>query len=291
MTKFSIIVPVYKDWERLEKCLKAISNQTFPNIKYEVIIINNGSKKDVPDYCNFSRNQVVIHESKPGSYVARNTGAKHATGEVLAFTDSDCIPDKDWLINADALFQDKSVDLIGGKVSIFKELETSELAYIYESFKAFRQEINVPNGHSVTANLMVRKKVFDVVNGFNLKMKSGGDWDFTERCVKKGFNMIYGESVIVNHPSRKNLKAILKKQFRFICWGTINTNEKHGHSYLRIQLSSFYNRLKNLFLPFNYPNSLKASVVIFLIDLIKLIHQILIGVLIVARVINPNRAR
>lgn len=88
----SVIIPTYRDVERLQKCISALKRQEkFTN--FEVIIVNNDStdlKIAVPD--NRFR---VIAEKKSGSYAARNAGIKAAKGKVFSFTDSDCIPSVD----------------------------------------------------------------------------------------------------------------------------------------------------------------------------------------------------
>ena len=58
--------------------------------------------------------------------------------------------------------------------------------------------------------LFCKKNVFETVNGFDATLKSGGDWEFSMRCVSKGYVMEYGADVIMRHPARKGLKAMLK---------------------------------------------------------------------------------
>src|SRR5690554_2984846 len=100
MIEISVIIPTYKDWERLALCLQALENQSFKPSNFEIIVINNLPGDLPPAAFKLPKNAVLVDEGKPGSYAARNTGIGMAKGEILAFTDSDCIPHKDWLINA-----------------------------------------------------------------------------------------------------------------------------------------------------------------------------------------------
>ena len=95
----SVIVPTFRDWESLEKTIRAIQKQTYSTRLFEVILVNNDAENmhaemALPD------NFMLVNESKPGSYAARNRGIDLARGDVLAFTDSDCLPEPDWLENA-----------------------------------------------------------------------------------------------------------------------------------------------------------------------------------------------
>src|SRR5690606_33493940 len=98
--KISVIIPTYHDWARLILCVEALKNQSFPQEDFEVLIVNNDPLDKVPAGFPIFPNFSIINEEKPGSYAARNSAIKIAKGEILAFTDSDCIPDKDWLQNA-----------------------------------------------------------------------------------------------------------------------------------------------------------------------------------------------
>lgn len=289
--KISVIVPVYADWGRLTKCINLLDEQVFSQDDFEIIVVNNSSTDDVPVNLVLRSDVTIISEKKPGSYSARNTGAHIAKGAILAFTDSDCIPEKNWLSNADEWFQGTNCDLLGGKIEIFREPQGSEIIYRYERNTAFRQEKHVPMGKGVTANLFVRRDVFKEVGGFDSDIKSGGDWEFTERCVEKGYVFRYAENVVVHHPARTSLRTLLRKQKRFVCWGMINVNRKFGHSRFRIVLSSIYHGSRDLFRRKDICVGLSDRLIIFLIDLIKLAFRTIIGVLILFGVINPYRVR
>src|SRR4051794_296822 len=87
----SIIIPVYNDGERLRTCLTALSKQTYPAERFEVLVIDNGSKVSPgPIVADFPFAKLSI-ETRPGSYCARNNGLALAKGEMFAFTDADCV--------------------------------------------------------------------------------------------------------------------------------------------------------------------------------------------------------
>ncbi len=289
--RFSVIIPVYNNWDQLKLCLNAIKAQSIDNDNVEIIVVDNGSKSPAPDEISNNKNIRFVSEKKPGSYAARNTGASKAKGEILAFTDSDCIPDTDWLKNADKLFVATDCDSIGGEIKIFRSDDGSRYAYVYESYHAFKQKEWVPKGISCTANHFVKKSVFNDVNGFDTTLKSGGDWEFSNRCVDNGYVMKYGEYVIVLHPARKNLKAMMKKHYRHICWSSIIVRKKHNCSQFKLMLSSLKYNILSIFKSRSYVHSLNHRLILFYVDFVKINVQFVVHFLIFLGIVDPNKAR
>ena len=102
--KVSVIVPVFNNSEQLVKCIYALVNQSYPADLYHIIVVDNGSTEKIKNVLLGFTGVTYILENRPGSYIARNTGIKYASGEIIAFTDSDCIPKYDWLENGIDIF-------------------------------------------------------------------------------------------------------------------------------------------------------------------------------------------
>lgn len=288
--KLSVIIPTYNDWTKLAQCLIALEEQTLDMRQYEVIVVNNNETDQLPEEFKLPESVRLIHEPQPGSYVARNKGVTIAEGDILAFTDSDCLPDKYWLANALKCFETSTCDLIGGEVKIIRNGEKNRYGYIYDHLTAFQQHMNVPLGRGVTANLFVKKSVFKAVGGFDSKIKSGGDWDFTLRCTEKGYKMIYAEEVLVLHPAR-NLFNIFKKHYRLTCGGLVNARKKYDYSRLRILGSHLLNGLNVRREHLDGDITIGKRLFIFLIDLSKYLYRIIIYGGIILRLIDPNKVR
>lgn len=158
----SVIIPTFHDWERLQNCVFALENQTYPKNLYEIIIINNDPHDLPPASFAIKEHVRLLNESKPGSYAARNKGTFSSIGDILAFTDSDCIPDINWLknaVNASILEEGKRV---AGKVELFpQEKENYTLAEAYDCIFSFNQKNTVRRGVCVTANMIVQKQNFE----------------------------------------------------------------------------------------------------------------------------------
>lgn len=208
--KVTVIVPTYQHWDELRKCVNALQDQSYPEDAFEVLIINNDPTSKLPFNFELSSNFKLLEQSTPGSYAARNKGIECATGDIIAFTDSDCIPHRDWLRNGvEALGNE--VELVAGHVEVFFESTKLNFIEIYEKMYAFDQENNAKNGVSVTANMIVKKSVFDKVGNFDDLLMSGGDFEWSRRATVQKFSLKYCSAVRVRHPSRSNRRDFLQK--------------------------------------------------------------------------------
>lgn len=212
----TIIIPTYKDWGRLSLCINALSDQKFPAEDFEVIIVNNHSSDLPPDNFTLPDNFSLITESKPGSYAARNAAILRSKGSIIGFTDSDCIPDQNWIQNAVAYFiSHPDCKRIAGKISLFYRQQKLTNVELYETVYAFNQHLYVKkDGTSVTANMFTYKNVLDEVGIFDEKQLSGGDYEWNIRAKNAGFKIDYVDNVIVKHPARYYMHELTKKARR-----------------------------------------------------------------------------
>lgn len=215
----SVIVPVYNDARRLTVCLDALQRQVYPSTQVEILVVDNGSTDDVAGAVG-SRPQVrLLHEPAPGSYAARNRGLRQVTGDVVAFTDADCVPDPHWLARGVAcLTADERIGLVAGRVELFctegRQLRAPELYELLHGFpqKRYAEERNF----GATANVLTRRSVIEKVGGFNAALRSGGDNDWGCRVHSAGYRVQYCDEAIVHHPTRATWTEHFKKLARVI---------------------------------------------------------------------------
>ena len=208
----SVIIPVFNDCDRLMKCLKALYLQTYPYRSYEIIVIDNNSTENIYSVCKQFPNVRYETESKQGSYAARNKGLSVAKGDVVAFTDSDCIPDTDWLTAGVRTLFKSNRGLVAGHVQFFHETDQRSIAEYVDSCIHLQQEVYTQQGYGATANVFTWRWMFDKVGLFE-EVQSLGDRDFGLKVKAAGFEVIYSPDAIVLHPAR-NLKALLNKVHR-----------------------------------------------------------------------------
>ena len=209
----SVIIPVFKDWDRLALCLKGLDGQSIGAEDFEIIVVDNEAQHSRRLDC-VPANARVIHEPRPGSYAARNTAVTISRGEFLAFIDSDCIPGPDWLANGLRILKGNRGARLTGPVPIHREEGSGYFAYLYDFHTAFKFDQAVKRGRSGAGNLMVSRAIFDRVGPFDQNLMSGGDTDWGERAHRLGVPILYDESIPVSHPARASVSAIIKKHRR-----------------------------------------------------------------------------
>jgi glycosyltransferase involved in cell wall biosynthesis len=213
----SVIIPVFNDSDRLKLCLQALEAQTYPKELYEVIVVDNGSDEPIETVVNQFHQASLSYEGERGSYAARNKGISIAKGEILAFTDSDCIPAANWLeTGVTHLVSAPNYGLVAGRIDVFFRDPTCPTAVeLYDHVTYFQQKQYVEeHQYGATANLFTFKRRFTEVGYFNPKLKSGGDMEWGKRVVSLGYLAHYAESSCVAHPARSSLDQLYKKIIR-----------------------------------------------------------------------------
>lgn len=237
LNKFvSVIIPVFNDLERLELCLIALENQTYSQQLYEIIVVDNNSTENIAKVTEQFKQVTLTQESKRGSYAARNQGIKIAKGELLAFTDSDCIPTTNWLENGvKILLSESNCGIVAGKIDLYyQNKDIPNAAEIFDKIVNLQQEKYVEESHyGATANLFTFKRVFEKVGLFNDNLKSGGDADWGNRVFAADYQLIYAKDVVVLHPARNTLNQLAKKVMRQT-GGTFDRQEKQKLNFSQI---------------------------------------------------------
>jgi glycosyltransferase involved in cell wall biosynthesis len=118
--KFSVIVPTYNRKTLLGKCLKSLVNQGYPTCDYEVIVVDDGSVDETEQVVKSAKkgfaNLRYFRIRHKGQGAARNVGLRNAKGEFIAFTDDDCVVEKEWLKKIEAAFRQNKADAVGGAI-------------------------------------------------------------------------------------------------------------------------------------------------------------------------------
>lgn len=204
---FSIIIPVYND-HRIKFAIESIlANQA---ADFEIIIVdNNSSDPELKKLISAYPVKYVL-EQKAGSYIARNTGAKHAQGDVLIFIDSDCTVDKNWLSEIK-----KNIAQVDGLMGKIQGINNNIVATFEQRFyeqittAAFTEKYLK---RIDTRNFIIKKEVFNKLGGFNDQLKYGGDMEFGARLHQAHYQIIFCAEAIINHTNETDLNKILNKR-------------------------------------------------------------------------------
>ncbi|MEW5251336.1 glycosyltransferase family 2 protein [Microbulbifer discodermiae] len=213
--QYSVIVPVYEQWNLIRRLLSCLDVQVLDRECFEVILVDNGSVNFRPSI-DLPSSVTVLHCNKPGSYSARNVGAKHAKGRWFVFTDADCEPSDRWLSEIDAKIRriGRSDVLVAGHVEVYSSSKKPTAYEIYDVVKGIPQRRYVEEGFAVTANLVVPGSLWQKLGGFDEITFSGGDVDFCQRAVRNGAVLTFLEQAVVRHPARKTKQKVVAKARR-----------------------------------------------------------------------------
>lgn len=203
----SVVVPVRDRAEELPPLVAALKAQTIGLDRFEVVVADDGSTE--PLGLAFDGRWLRIESAPPAnSYAARNRGVRAARAPVLAFCDGDCRPEPDWLERGLAALDE--APLVAGEVRPEAPARVTAWALL-DADESLNQRRAVAEGHAVTANLFVRREVFERLDGFDENFPSGGDYDFVERAVAAGERLVLAPDAVVAHPTIHRARPFLRR--------------------------------------------------------------------------------
>jgi mycofactocin glycosyltransferase len=204
----TVVVPVRNRPRELADCLVSLTRVCYQG-PLEVVVVDDASDPPaaVPEGIRLIRLQRPI-----GPAGARNAGAAQCCTDLVAFLDSDCIAEPDWLESLVPELADPAVVAAGGRV-----LPTSERSWL-ERYEAVRSPLDLgptpaaarpkaPVPYLVTANLVVRRSVFEATGGFDPALRCGEDVDLCWRLYSAGHRLAYQPAGRVHHRHRGELTA------------------------------------------------------------------------------------
>ena len=216
--KASVIIPAYNAESTIGECLKALEKQSFKD--FEVIVVDDGSKDRTGEAAKGFKGVKVFSQKNAGPAKARNLGAKNAKGEIIIFTDSDCIPERKWV------------------EEMLKPMEDSEVVGVQGTYKTSQKEIvarliqlEIEQRHEKMAKKKYidfmgtysagyRRKIFLELGGFDesYPIASGEDAEFSFRVNEAGYKMIFNIAAVVWHKHPDNFWKYLKIKFNRAFW-------------------------------------------------------------------------
>ena len=213
--RVTIIVPAWNAEDTMDACLAACLEQSYAPV--EVIVVDDGST-DATAAAAERRGVRCIRQDNAGPAAARNRGAKEGDGEVLAFTDSDCVPRRDWLEKLMAAM-DNGAAAVGGAYAIANEhawlavFVQEEIALRHEGFRQGTDFLG-------SFNFAVRRAAFEQVGGFDesFTQASGEDNDLAYRLHDIGAAFAYAPGAVVAHHHPERLGPYLRTQARHGYW-------------------------------------------------------------------------
>jgi len=220
--KFSIIIPAYNRTGTLRQTLVAATDQDFS--EYEVIVVDDGSLDDTSMMVEREFPTVrLLRQPNHGPAAARNTGLQAARGEIIAFTDDDCLPPNDWLARlAEGFRRYPNIIGVGGPLLAPASARATNILARYEEYVVrvlyWARDDEVVGGYSCPAggtnNMAYRRDALQAIGGFDpvFPYPAAEDADLKWRLAQTGAQFLY-TPVVVTHLQPYTWPAFRRQQF------------------------------------------------------------------------------
>src|SRR5579883_2084180 len=208
----SVVVCAYNAERTLDRCLSSLAALDYPD--YEVILVNDGSRDGtlaIAERHAFCR---IINQPNKGLSVARNVGAEAASGEIVAYTDSDCVADPDWLTYLVAKMEAGRLVACGGPN--FPPPEPSLIPAAVAVSPGGPTHVLLSDEvaeHIAGCNMAFRRDVLLRLGGFDpIYRAAGDDVDICWRLQDAGYTIGFCPAAVVWHFRRNTVKAYFNQQ-------------------------------------------------------------------------------
>jgi len=210
--KVSVIVCAYNAQRTMDQCLDSLEKLNYPN--YEVIIVNDGSTDATREICEHYDSVRLINQENKGLSAARNVGLSASTGDIIAYTDSDCMADPDWLTYLVARFQSSTFGAVGGpNLSPPDDSLVPSCVAVSPGAPTHVLLDDEVAEHIPGCNMAFRREALEATSGFDPVFRAAGDdVDLCWRLQNKGYKIGFCPAAVVWHFRRNTIRDYLKQQ-------------------------------------------------------------------------------
>jgi len=244
----SVIIPCYNAERTIFRTLEALDRQTIK--EFEVILADDGSKDGTIKAAKLFKPKnfklIIIAEKHAGPAVQRNRGAKKANGEILLFTDSDCVPDENWVSEMTKPFSNKNIVGVSGT---YRTLNSDKIIARFEGYEIEKRHEKIARQKYIdfigSFSAGYRKSIFQKFGGFSADFKKADaeDPELSFKIAKAGYKMVFNPKAIVAHPHVSTLGKFWRQKFSRGFWRVLlykkHPEKMRGDSYTgkEVQLS------------------------------------------------------
>ncbi len=237
MIDISVVVPTFNRKEGLAKCVRSLIKQDYPKDRFEVIIIDDGSKEKLEgleELCRDSRNASlpavrIFRQENQGPAAARNWGVRLAGGDIVAFIDDDCEAYPDWLAR---MVQDHRThpDLVAVGGATLTAVQKASVI-VGQFLSTCSIEVDIAGKSELiffpTCNVSCKKSLF-LRHVFDEKfpLPGGEDLEFFWRIFQAGCRSFWDKDIKVVHYRDPSLSSLAKQAY---IYGRGNLLVKHLH--------------------------------------------------------------
>jgi cellulose synthase/poly-beta-1,6-N-acetylglucosamine synthase-like glycosyltransferase len=215
----SVVVPARNAGQTIGECLDSLLTQSEPRERYEVIVVDDGSTDGTRQVVQ-GYEVTLLDQSHEGPAAARNRGVAASSGEVVLFTDADCVPAPDWIDEMARPFQDQDVVGVKGAYrtrqrGVMPRFVQCEYEERYERMAKLKQ-IDFIDTYSAG----YRRQIFLTEGGFDTDYPDASveDQELSFRLAERGYKMVFNPRAIVYHRHPETLRAYFGRKFNIGYW-------------------------------------------------------------------------
>jgi cellulose synthase/poly-beta-1,6-N-acetylglucosamine synthase-like glycosyltransferase len=215
----SIIVPGYNVEDVVGACLESLLDQTLPRASYEVIFVDDASIDNTRQVvAAYDSIRLLTLGENRGQATARNKGLEVARGELVLFTDADCVPASNWV---EAMMAPFDLPEIAGTKGIYRTKQEALVAQFaqveYESrYDMMRRQRYIDFIDTYSAGY--RASVLAEVGGFDPRFRIDEDQELSFRLAAAGYKMVFNPKAVVYHRHPATLKRYLERKYDIGYW-------------------------------------------------------------------------
>ena len=218
MKEVSVVVCTYNRRKMFEECLESLLNQSYLKDKYEIIVVDSSddySENLAENYKEKARKRGIdlkyIYQKPSGLSAARNLGIRNARGEIICFTDDDCIADRFWVEKLVEGFDNERVGGVGGKILIYNQEGLGKYLSSADHYSLINDWSFISG-----ANMAYRRDILEYIGGFDPLFKFGAeDADIAIRVRLRGYTLKYSEGAVIYFRHRSNLRELIRQQYGY----------------------------------------------------------------------------
>ncbi|MEL6552773.1 MAG: glycosyltransferase [Cyanobacteria bacterium J06621_11] len=221
LPSFSIVIPTFNRPKQLEGCLSALVALDYPKDRYEIIVVDDGSQEPLTKTVAPFQQDVqvmLIRQANAGPAAARNEGVERASGDYIAFTDDDCMPEREWLQQFAIALQSNPDAMVGGRTinalpnNLYSSASQALIDYLYSYYNGATQGVFFASN-----NIAMARSHFLSIGGFDVSfpLAAAEDRNLCDCWQQAGYPMQYVPSATIQHAHALSLRSFWRQHFGY----------------------------------------------------------------------------
>lgn len=205
----AVIVAAYNAASTIEACLRSIVSMDH-DLRREIIVVDNGSTDSTREVVSRFGDAVrLVRESRRGPAAARNRGIRETSAEWIAFTDADCVVERDWLARLIPEGPPDGIGVAGGRILSVEPCNRIER--FGEIIHDHRNAIERPRPYAMTGNWASPRAVLLEAGLFDETLLRGSDADMSFRIHALGYRLVYRDDAVVRHRNERTFAGLFRE--------------------------------------------------------------------------------